>query len=314
LFIKLSNCCCFVVSVEAINKLFDDLNQECIESGKISISNTPSVNQTLFTQIENVRNVSAIESLVEHTSKMTQIIMKSNEKEDIGKVEMKSINLDELFKFLSKYDSTSGQSAVIQVPRNFHKPLERLLKIPATETLISHYKNSVGRAQLFIHDLKQYVINHRDFDLINTVKSHKMVSAKEFDVTDLITMIACCEQNVELLSGYIAENRILQLKMAILNSIGPKPFQDWLYGEIGDIIKSEMTSIKLMIDMVEAKVHEYNSNLFHFKKMNLPLKSPSSSIDVNASTVIADKKKTDDTAGKKGEDKKEKKEKKTPKT
>jgi RNA polymerase sigma factor (sigma-70 family) len=64
-----------------------------------------------------------------------------------------------------------------------------------------------------------------------------VVSAKEFDVTDLTTMIACCEQNVELLSGYIAENRILQLKMAVLSSIGPKTLQDWLYGETGDTIK-----------------------------------------------------------------------------
>ena len=92
-----------------------------------------------------------INQLLSQTTAMAKVITKSSEKEDIGKAKVKSVEFEDLHKFLSSYTCDSEMSAVYQVPKELIEELSIFQPLEAFRTLpiiifiiISHLKNLIA--------------------------------------------------------------------------------------------------------------------------------------------------------------------------
>ena len=137
----------------------NNLNYKMEESPKEEINDNPLCIDDLKTNSIKIKYSDFEQELINNSMVLSNLILKSTEKEDIGFVKIKSIEVEDLHEFLSKYDTNSNQSAAYQIPKSLRMALGRALKIPVNETILSYYKKSIGVNQQFILDLKKYILS-----------------------------------------------------------------------------------------------------------------------------------------------------------
>jgi hypothetical protein len=231
--------------------------------------------------------VAAQSSLV--ASRMT----KSTEKDEIGTVKsVKTIDNEGTLLLLSKYIPDSVQSAAYQVPKDLRVPLGRVLKVPVDKTLINYYKDSVGRGQRLIKDLRSHILSDRDFDFVSLINSHAMSKSNEFSITNLYDMLAKCEQKLAVLGGDLGVESSLQTKRAILKSTGPQVLHDYISRKYGDLVISEYCSIEKVISYVEKGTDLYSS--FTKQQKDINPQTAGGKVGTNATTTTDDDKKAAD--------------------
>ena len=144
-----------LASLDLKNYIYTDnlnnLNYKIEESPKEDINDKPLCIDDLKTNSSKIKYSDFEQELNNNSMVLSNLILKSTEKEDIGFVKIKSIEVEDLHEFLSKYDTNSNQSAAYQIPKSLRTALGRALKIPVNETILSYYKKSIGVNQQFIY-------------------------------------------------------------------------------------------------------------------------------------------------------------------
>jgi hypothetical protein len=218
---------------------------------------------------------------------------KSTEKDEIGTVKsMKTIDNEGILLFLSKYIPDSVQSAAYQVPKDLRVPLGKVLKVPVDKTLVNYYKDSVGKGQRFIKDLRNHILSDRDFDFVSLTNNHAMSKSNEFSMTNLYDMLAKCEQKLAVLGGDLGVENNLQIKRAILKNIGPQVLHDYTSRKYGDLIISEYCSTEKMISYVEKGINSYSS--FTKQQKDINPQTAGGKVGINATTTTDDDEKVAD--------------------
>ena len=171
---------------------------------------------------------SSSSKLLDHSIAMARIITKATEKDDIPKIKMKGLENEHLHKFLSDYSPDSELSAVYQFPKEYRKGMEMILKVPRGTSLVNFYKDSVGPNQTFIQDITSVLTKADDFNLVEMIRSHDISKITSYDSSKVYSMLHGCDQEISIFKSVIERHNTLEIKQAVLESVGPKAFHDYI--------------------------------------------------------------------------------------
>ena len=258
--------------IERVSSDSDLLNKETDKRNDFDQIVSPIDFETPYRNISNkeenvsINNLSYITNLLNQTalmsqqnSLMTNTIVKTNEREEIGIVkQMNDVTVEQIHLFLSKFVPDSKLSAVHQVPKDLRVALAQVLKVPANQSLVNFYKDSIGPDQQFILDLKKHILSAQDFDIVSVISSHKLSKTEEFSLKKLYEMINKCCQEVLIFENVINEQNNLQIKMAIIDNIGPQSFRSYFDKKYKNLIMSDYCSVKRLIEYMEKAITDYS--------------------------------------------------------
>ena len=259
----------------------NNLNYKMEESPREEINDKPLCIDDLKTNSNKIKYSNFEQELINNSMVLSNLILKSTEKEDIGFVKIKSIEVEDLHEFLSKYDTNSNQSAAYQIPKSLRMALGRALKIPVNETILSYYKKSIGVNQQFILDLKKYILSKKDFDIEAAITTHALPKFGEYNLTKLYDMIAKCQKEISEFKYLISEKNNLQIKEAIISNIGPIPFLNYVTKKYKNLMISEYCSIDDMIEYLEIAMNDYSRMIREQKDLSNLTKN----ISINATEI-----------------------------
>jgi len=210
---------------------------------------------------------SEFKDVLDEMARSTRLIansqMKAAEKDTNENVKLKSLDTEDLIKFLAGFNRRSCQPVYRQIPVDLHKGLIISLGLPAGSTLESFYGVTLGEDTLFVRDIRRLVSSRTDIKPKQVLQSHCMSDRSILDRTSLMNMLAMCQEVVNSHTALFGDFSLAEWKEAVISNIRPLFFRSLVLEYHSRYINSSFT----FENLVQLIVKEFDDESFSLNRI-----------------------------------------------
>ncbi len=205
-----------------------------------------------------------ISEMARSTRMMAQFQGKAAEKDSNENSKLVGLNTGDIIRFLSSFNRKSCQPVYYQVSVKTRKALALTLGVPVGTTLESFYGEELGPEVPFIRDLKALVEGRRDRKPKEILRALCMKDKTGLDRTELMDMLASCQEVVTYHAGVFSGFSLEECKEAVVSNIRPLS----LRVIITDYASRYMNPVFTFEALVSLIVQEFDDELFVVTRSN----------------------------------------------